>query len=79
VCHERQALSFRQNSNSQGLRNTSKRSIANYSARRPYRVVTQANGEKHFKILTAPPLEIAVLAGEMIYQIRLGERLCISA
>lgn len=50
-----------------------KRSIARYSASRPYKIrIVKIKGEKtiHVTILRRPPLEISILAGEMIYQMR---------
>jgi hypothetical protein len=50
-----------------------KRSIAKYSAGRPYKIqITKAKGKNTRKLTIpkAPPREISVLAGEVIYQIR---------
>jgi hypothetical protein len=50
-----------------------KRSVARYSASRPYKiVVTKAKGKvtKKLLITEAPPVEISILAGEMVYQMR---------
>ncbi len=47
-----------------------KRSIAKYSASRPHRFTKKGMGKRKLDILKPPPQEIAVLAGEMIYQMR---------
>lgn len=50
-----------------------KRCIADYSASRPFKIVSgDMNGKKttQIKIIKRPPLEVSILAGQMIYQMR---------
>src|SRR5216684_4329629 len=44
--------------------------IAKYSSTRPYRKIAQPNGTPTLDITEKPPIEISVLAGEVIYQLR---------
>jgi len=47
-----------------------KRCIAIYAASKPHKIVSKPKGKKKLNIPKAPPREISVLAGEMIYQMR---------
>src|ERR1700690_1376101 len=47
-----------------------KRCIAKYAANQPHRITERAKGKRKLNILRPPPREIAILAGEMIYQMR---------
>jgi hypothetical protein len=47
-----------------------KQCIIAYSASQPYKIVAKAKGKKKLNIPKAPPPEICILAGEMIYQMR---------
>jgi hypothetical protein len=49
--------------------NSAKKRIAAYAASRPHRLSAR-KGQKKIRISKAPPLEIALLAGEMLYQMR---------
>jgi hypothetical protein len=44
--------------------------IAEYVRGEPYEIVTDSDGEETLHIRTPPPLEIAVLVGELLYQVR---------
>jgi len=44
--------------------------IAAYRAREPYKIITNAGGNEQLHITEQPPIEIAVLAGEILYQLR---------
>ncbi len=47
-----------------------KRYVAKYSASQPHRITAKTKGKTKLNIHKAPPREIAILAGEMIYQMR---------
>jgi hypothetical protein len=47
-----------------------KRCLAAYARSKPHRIVKKAKGKKKLNIPKAPPVEISLLAGEMIYQMR---------
>ena len=49
---------------------TLKRRIAVYARTKPHKIVKKARGKKKLNIPKAPPLEISLLAGEVIYQMR---------
>ena len=49
---------------------TIKRRIAAYSASKPHKIARKATGQKRINVPKAPPKEIAILAGEMVYQMR---------
>ena len=44
--------------------------IATYSQSNPYTKVLQPNGKTMLEITQAPPIELSVMAGEIIYQLR---------
>lgn len=47
-----------------------KLSIAAYSRTKPHKIVRKSKSKKKLNIPKSPPAEIAILAGEMIYQMR---------
>jgi hypothetical protein len=47
-----------------------KRRIAAYARTKPHKIVKKAKGNKKLNVPKPPPLEISLLAGEMIYQMR---------
>ena len=44
--------------------------IGQYIATKPYKVITEPNGDETVHILKEPPSDIAIIAGEIIYQLR---------
>lgn len=44
--------------------------IAKYTSRHPYKEITQSDGHKTLKIIEAPPIEIPIFAGEILYHLR---------
>jgi hypothetical protein len=50
--------------------NSLKRAIAAYSRSKPHKIVKKSQSKKKLNIPKSPPLEISLLAGEMIYQMR---------
>ena len=52
------------------IRGAAAEAIESYMASQPYEVVTDANGGETVRITKAPPPEIAVIAGEVLYQVR---------
>jgi hypothetical protein len=46
------------------------RCIRRYAARNPYKVITESDGKETLHIAEHPPDTIAILAGEMVYQLR---------
>lgn len=44
--------------------------LAEYGGRKPYRIVDQGNGKVTLELTEPPPIEISVIAGEVIYQLR---------
>jgi hypothetical protein len=46
------------------------RCVAEYTRRKPYKVVRDANGEKTLRIIRQPPSDVSLFAGEMLYQLR---------
>ncbi len=51
-------------------RKTIEDAIAEYARRRPYRKIVEPDGKAALKIIEQPPIEISILAGEVIYQLR---------
>lgn len=49
---------------------TIKRSIAAYASSKPHKIVKKSKGKKKLNVPKPPPVEISLLAGEMIYQMR---------
>jgi hypothetical protein len=49
---------------------TIKKCIAAYARTKPHKIVKKAKGKKKLNVPKPPPLEISLLAGEMIYQMR---------
>lgn len=47
-----------------------KKRIAVYAKTKPHRIVKKAKGKKKLNVPTSPPIEISIMAGEMIYQMR---------
>lgn len=47
-----------------------KRCIAEYSASKPHKIVSKSKYQKQLNIPKSPPLEISLLAGEAVYQLR---------
>jgi hypothetical protein len=47
-----------------------KRCIDAYSASKPHKIVRKAKGNKKINVRRPPPLEISILVGEMVYQMR---------
>lgn len=47
-----------------------KRCIAKYSASKPHKIVSKSKYQKQLNIPKSPPLEISLLAGEAVYQMR---------
>lgn len=47
-----------------------KKRIAAYARTKPHKIVKKAKGKKKLNVPKSPPLEISLLAGEMIYQMR---------
>jgi hypothetical protein len=47
-----------------------KRCTAAYAASKPHKIVSKPKRKKKLNVPNGPPLEIAVLAGEIVYQIR---------
>lgn len=47
-----------------------KRAMAIYAAANPHEIVTKPKGKKKLNISVGPPIEISLLAGEMVYQMR---------
>lgn len=52
------------------IRSAAAELIESYEASQPYEVVTDASGRETLRITNTPPPEIAVLVGEVIYQVR---------
>ena len=52
------------------IRSEAEEVIESYRAGQPYEVVTDANGRETVRITKAPPPEIAVIIGEVLYQVR---------
>ena len=44
--------------------------VADYTRRKPYKVIPQPNGTNKFKITEQPPIEISMFAGEILYHVR---------
>lgn len=44
--------------------------IRGYTASEPYKVITEPNGEETLHVTEQPPSDIAILAGEIVYQLR---------
>jgi hypothetical protein len=49
---------------------TIKRSIAVYAASKPHKLIKKSHSKKQLNIPKSPPIEIAISAGEAIYQMR---------
>ncbi len=47
-----------------------KRCLASYARSKPHLIVKKAKGKKKLNVPKSPPVEISLLAGEMIYQMR---------
>lgn len=50
--------------------NAIKKSVAAYARARPHKIVQKSKGKKKLNVPKSPPIEISLLAGEMIYQMR---------
>lgn len=44
--------------------------VAEYAAREPYVIVTDADGKQKFNITEEPPIDIVIMLGEIVYQFR---------
>jgi hypothetical protein len=49
---------------------TIKKCIAAYAKTKPHKIIKKTKGKKKLNIPKPPPIEISILAGEMIYQMR---------
>lgn len=47
-----------------------KKSVARYSRSQPHKVIPKAKGKKKVHVAKRPPVEISILAGEAVYQMR---------
>jgi hypothetical protein len=52
------------------LRECLEKGLTEYRNRKPYRIISNPNGESELEITEQPPLEISIIAGEVIYQLR---------
>ena len=50
--------------------NTIKKSVAAYGSTHPHKIVKKTGGKKKLNVPGTPPVEIAILIGEMVYQMR---------
>ncbi len=47
-----------------------KKCLARYARSKPHKIVKKAKGKKKLNVPKPPPIEISILAGEMVYQMR---------